>query len=103
MIAIDFDGVLIDHPTYPTRKDWWHDRPVDYAREAVDALIEAKEDIYILTARPRSEHKKIREWLKFWDFPALRVGNLKREGTKIFIDDRAVRFTNWPDIAKLLI
>lgn len=99
-IAIDFDGVIIDHPDIPTRKDWWKDKPQSGALDAIKFLILQGHDIYILTAR--REIAEVYGWLLGYDFPFLHITNKKQPGTDVYIDDRAVRFTNWKDMVKLL-
>ena len=98
-IGIDFDGVLIDHKNIPTRKHWWKDKPKPNALEAVTMLNE-KHDVHIFTAREENDWPAIMTWLYFHGFPILEITNVKRKGVEVFIDDRAIRFTNWIDIIK---
>lgn len=101
-IAIDFDGVLCRGSGVPRDHDFTKERPMDNALEAVSWLLKEKHEIYVLTGRPEKEWADIQAWLARWGFPPLYVTNLKEEGTQLFIDDRAIRFTNWQDVCKLI-
>lgn len=101
-IGIDFDGVLIKHPGIP-KHDWadFNDPPMENAREIIQHLIEEEHEIYVFTSRPKKEWPKIAEWLDTYKFPVMEITNIKRPAS-MYIDDRAIRFTNWQDIRKLL-
>jgi hypothetical protein len=96
-LAVDFDGVL---HTYD--KGWQggmiYGEPVDGAVDAVNYLIRAGWTIIVHTSR--EELRAVREWLyaNFGrDFVVTRI----KPPAVAYIDDRAVRFTNWEDIRKL--
>jgi len=98
-IAIDFDGVLIDREGVPRKPDVENDRPHKHAQEAVKTLQDLGYECYILTARGKDEWPSIKEWLWRWEFPEMEVTNRKTNAVA-YIDDRAIRFTNWLDITK---
>lgn len=85
LICIDFDGVI--------RID---DEPAEYVFEALNKLRQDYQ-IIVLTAR---NVKEVKKWLMNYGFPNLYVTNIKPDGACAYIDDRAVKFTNWRDIAK---
>lgn len=98
-IAVDFDGVIIDHPDIPTRDDWYTDKPMFGARDGIYYILTYGHDVYVLTNRDVDD---VTEWLKKNKFPNLLVTNTKQKGTTIYLDDRAVRFTNWKDFIKYI-
>lgn len=98
IIACDFDGVICDRNGIPTVDSWNTDKPKKGARDAILYLLELGHEIYIFTAN--AEKERVMEWLDRWSFPRLEVTDKKKTGTKVYIDDRAIRFTNWNDIRK---
>ncbi|MBU1092568.1 hypothetical protein KJ836_02785 [Patescibacteria group bacterium] len=98
-LAIDFDGVLCDRYGIPRSVDWFDCPPTVNAVDAIKYL-DKSYDLYVCTNRRRKEWPKIKEWLKDWGFPDLKVTNKKLIGTIAYVDDRAIRFTNWLDITK---
>jgi ribonucleotide monophosphatase NagD (HAD superfamily) len=101
MIALDFDGVLIEHPTNITFEEALTYSPPKDAVKTLNYLVDEGLEFYVLTARPKSEHKLIRKWLKQRGYPRMDVTNVKRPA-QLYIDDRCFRFTSWLDISKLL-
>ena len=101
IIACDFDGVLIERKSIPRPEDFEKDKPMKDAREAVKFLIERGHEVFILTSRRADNWPKIRRWLEKHDFPWLRITDTKENAT-IYLDDRAIRFTNWLDFIKLI-
>lgn len=100
LCAIDFDGPICYREGILREHDFRNCLP---AKEAIDSLwwmVSIDIEYYILTARPPSEWRDIVFWLHSHNFPGTRVTNIKKLGTKLIIDDRAVRFTNWRDICK---
>ena len=107
-IAVDYDGVL-----HAFSKGWHtgdiYDPPMPGAAEALVKLSK-RYSVFILTARPARE---VLDWcfihfpdsqfclvpddVKFWDSPYIGVTNRKLPALA-YIDDRAVRFTNWQDM-----
>ncbi len=110
-IAFDFDGVV-----HRYRKGWAdgtiYDQPVEGALEGLVSLLAKGESVFILSTR---DPQQIKRWfegvahfpypveeipvdVKFWNKPkVLGVTNRKLPATH-YVDDRAVRFTNWRDI-----
>lgn len=97
-IAIDFDGVICQHKTIPSEKEIDNLDPIYQSFEAIKWL-QNKHELYVLTNRNNDEVVK---WLDKNDFKNLLVTDRKLPDTKMYIDDRAVRFTNWQDICKFL-
>lgn len=100
ILAVDFDGVIHSYGNI------WQDgaiygEPVDGAMESLFKLSE-RFDITVLTSR--DNHGDVSRWMKeqqsksgfYFDF---HVTNVKPIAVA-YIDDRAIRFTNWNDIRK---
>lgn len=103
-IALDWDGVLIDHPPNITFEEMLTYPPMKDAVKIVNYLVQSGYEMYVCTARLSKEHKYIRKWLRTHGFPKMRVTNKKLQGTKVYIDDRAIRFEgNWDTIAKYFV
>lgn len=92
-IMVDLDGVICT-------EELFHDRPLAQpiagAREALRDLRAAGHTVIIYTARGWSEHRVTRHWLEQHgiEYDGLHMG---KPVADVWIDDRAVRFTNWPD------
>lgn len=96
-IFCDFDGVICARKGIPTM-DYWSDcKPKKGALDSIRLLLNLGHEVCIFTANPEPE--RVKEWLSFYEFPDLRVTNIK-EHANVYIDDRAIRFTNWNDIRK---
>jgi hypothetical protein len=114
-IAVDFDGVVHRYSR------GWHDgsiydEPVEGALEGLKSLM-IEEAVFILTSRDKWQ---VASWLRehgfhvtvdgppsyVWDFwnqrGVLLVTNRKLPATS-YLDDRAVRFTSWPQALADLI
>lgn len=92
-IAIDFDGVLHDylHPVEGRRMG----NPIQGSLNALKALHDDEHTIIIFTCRgERPDH--IADWLKYFGFAKYydAITDHKPEAD-IYLDDRAIRFTNW--------
>lgn len=99
-IAIDFDGVIHRYAK------GWHDGTTydEPMAGAFDALIKLSKNykIVIFSARPVEQ---IRRWMNEWwrkekhgvSTPPYEITNIKPTAFA-YIDDRAIRFTNWRDI-----
>lgn len=97
-IAVDFDGVICKREGIPTSKaDWYPNGEVEGALASIEYLISLGHDVWIFTSNPDPE--KVKKWLWKNGFPALKVSRQKTP-SHMYIDDRAVRFTNWQDIRK---
>lgn len=98
-IAIDFDGVI-----HRYSNGWCggriYDEPMEGAIESMERLIKKGFKVVILTARDDLE--PVREWLTKHNFPDVTVTNTKPPAIA-YIDDRAIRFTNWTDMVTYFI
>jgi 5'(3')-deoxyribonucleotidase len=99
-IAIDFDGVICQRKGIPTIHNWNNAEPMEGALDAIVLLLRMKYEIWIFTSNP--EPKKVKEWLDKHGFPLLEVTNIKKPA-HVYIDDRAIRFTNWQDMRKYFV
>lgn len=100
-IAIDFDGVICNLKGIKRPHNFSNCKPKKDAQEALDWLEENKYNFYIFTSRPKKEWGLIRNWLYKNSFKQQIITNIKKDAT-IYLDDRAIRFTNWVDFCKLL-
>jgi hypothetical protein len=98
VICLDYDGVLHDY-TNPV-KGRRMGPPIEGAREAVERILESGHTVIVFTAWPPDRHHVIREWLRYYEFPHARmtITNVKPADLDLIIDDKAVRFTSWPQI-----
>ncbi len=103
VIAVDFDNVI-----HKYEKGWnggvLYGKPVAGAIAGLNKLRSRVDEVYILTARAVDEEsaKEVKEWLEVWgveNTDTLEVSNIKKPAT-VYVDDRALRFTNWPDILR---
>lgn len=104
-IAIDFDGVINCR---------FGDGVIQHDRQPIDGAIASLEHIqkigfnfFIHTARPVHQLDEIKAYILEWakleqvELSDFEVTNIKLPAF-MYIDDRAVRFTNWNDICLLL-
>jgi len=101
LVALDWDGVLIDHPPNISFEEILTYSPMPWAVKSLNYLVSQGIEFYVLCARDDEQLVKVKEWMDKHGFPSMEVTNRKRKAT-MYIDDRAVRFTNWLDISKLL-
>lgn len=114
-VAIDFDGVIHSYDK------GWHDgtiygEPIPGAFEAIRKLQLASHAVYVHTSRDEAQ---VFEWLarhgvaatygaivQFWDNPDVVLVSNRKLPAVVYIDDRGVRFTDWPkalvDLGELL-
>ncbi len=103
-LCIDFDGVL-----YPYEGDWDNGRitgdPMPGAVAALRKLYAAGYDLVVHTTRCNDPEQVaiIREWLEGHGAPVIWQVTACKVPAIAYIDDRAVRFTNWPDIRKRFV
>lgn len=102
-IAVDFDGVV--HKYSRGRDDGTcYDEPVEGAFEAIKKLRNKGYNVVIHTARPNHLDGEVGAWLlKHWpcdgdfgDVPEIITDH--KPVAIAYIDDRAIRFTNWRDM-----
>lgn len=89
-IGLDFDGVLHDHlnPVEGKRMG----PPVAGSLDGVRDLICHGHEVVLFTVRGDASH--VRAWLRYFDFPPLRITDIK-ESFDIIVDDHALHFTDW--------
>lgn len=97
ILAVDFDGVIHDHknPIEGRRMG----PPMEGALEAIKELIHDYRIVIFSAAAENPRH--IIDWCEFWKIPFDDVTN-KKPNAVAYIDDKGIRFTNWPEVAKLL-
>lgn len=97
-LAIDFDGVLHRY-SLGWSDGTIYDNPVTGVEEALEKLHKAGFKLVCLTTR---EPDTVAGWLTGWDLLHYfeKVTN-KKIPAIAYIDDRAIRFTNWDDITKM--
>lgn len=92
-IMVDLDGVLCT-------EEMFHDRPLAEplpgARQALQKLRASGHIVVIYTARSWGECRVTRRWLDEhgFEYDGLHMG---KPVADVWIDDRALRFTNWED------
>lgn len=103
-IAVDFDGVI-----HRYSNGWQggviYDPPVEGAFEAIRKLLKEGYNVVIHTTRADTPERiqDVIDWLVTHgaeDLTPLEITATKPKAI-VYIDDRAVRFTNWDDIRKL--
>lgn len=98
-IAIDFDGTICKRNGIPTIMEDT-DEPVDGAKDAIKLLLKQGHDVWVFTSNPYIDD--VSTWLEKYGFPDLEVTNIKKPA-HVYIDDRALRFTNWQDMRKYFV
>jgi len=99
VIAVDFDGVIHKY------SDGWkdgliYDEPMDGAVDTIKRLQAEDFTIVVCTAREDSNLPLVRHWLEsVCGLNDILVTNIKVPAMA-YIDDRAIRFTNWSDIKR---
>ena len=102
-ICVDFDEVI--HGYSDGFQDGSiYDSPVKGAIESLVSLIDTGYKIIVYTAR--KGEPEIKAWLDQYmpDGYAKKIGiNTTKPPAIVYIDDRALRFTNWKDIRKYFV
>jgi len=100
-LSIDFDGVI-----HRYGKGWLdgsiYDGIVEGAKDKINLLYECGFRIIIHTTRGGKQSQEVEKWLAKKGVKFDLVTNQKLP-SMAYIDDRAVRFTNWEDIVKYFI
>lgn len=109
-IAVDFDGVI-----HRYGRGWQdgtiYDEPVEGALEGLRVLMQ-DEAVFIFTARDAGQ---VAAWLlshgfstrtgfdgPFWNERRVLLVTNHKLPARVYLDDRAVRFTTWPEALKAL-
>tara|TARA_Y100000310_G_C20690197_1_gene821692 strand:- start:1933 stop:2247 length:315 start_codon:yes stop_codon:yes gene_type:complete len=101
LIQIDFDGVI--HRASKGYQDGEiYDEPNTGACFTIKCLIDRGYEVEILTARNKKDFEMMERWLDKWEFPKLHITNTKKPA-RAYIDNRAIRFTNFEDMRTYFI
>lgn len=101
LIQIDLDGVIHScHEGYGTGELYGH--LVDGADSTINNLLKNGYQVEILTARVYEEWPMVKKWLAGFGLDHLEVTNVKKPA-RAYIDDRAIRFTSWNDVARYFL
>jgi len=107
-LMIDFDGVISKYT------NGWNDGklvddPMEGVKEAIDHFKEQGYEIIIFTTRASTTHNNdptseqlvtdLRRWLSEHEIQYDAITSEKL-GALAYIDDKAIRFTNWSDVIK---
>lgn len=110
-IAIDFDGVI--HKNSKGFHDGTvYDKPIEGAFDAIKKLRAKGYSIVIFSAKAKPDRplvngktgaELIEEWLDNYQMLSyIKEVTSEKPRAIAYIDDRAVRFTNWPDVLTAL-
>ena len=98
IIAVDFDGVVHDFKNpVPGRS---MGGPIEGTLDAFNLLRDAGYQIIIFSVRGNAQYMV--DWLNYYNVPYSSITNVK-PNADFYIDDKGLRFTNWPDIIKQII
>jgi ribonucleotide monophosphatase NagD (HAD superfamily) len=92
-IMVDLDGVICTEEAFLERP---LAQPIAGAREALAKLRAAGHIVVIYTARGWGEHRVAKQWLADhgFEYDGLHMG---KPVADVWIDDRAIQFTDWKD------
>ena len=108
-IAIDFDGTICKKQAYADGKIW--EKPNEGAAKALTSLKEDGYKIVVYTVRLSPDKAlldydekrlRIKCWMKLHKIPFDDIVGHK-PSAMAYIDDRAIRFTNWHDISNYFL
>jgi hypothetical protein len=92
IVNVDLDGTICtEEATFERALA----KPLPGAREALAALIGAGHTVVIYSSRSWSELRMTQAWLDENNIPYNGL-HLGKPVADLFIDDRAIQFTNWP-------
>ena len=97
--GIDFDGTLCSS----IGENFMDSSPKEGAKKYLERLLSEGYFFYVFTAREPREWRQVAKWMFKNDIPGMPIHNIKLKGMTRFIDDRAIRFTNWEDIRKYFV
>ncbi|MDQ3816100.1 MAG: hypothetical protein M3362_00230 [Acidobacteriota bacterium] len=98
-MAIDFDGTIHDvNNPVPGRK---MGPPIEEAKEALTQLKTEGHKLIIHTiwATDEKNIKTIQDWFTYWEIPFDEITNIKPQAD-YYIDDKAIKFIDWPSTLK---
>ncbi len=105
-LLIDLDGVL-----FPYSRGYddgtLYEGPLPGAVEAISKLVQNGFSYVVFTTRmsmaeePDMQRAAILDWLVAHGFPPPERVTAEKMPCLAYIDDRAIRFTNWEDVRKL--
>lgn len=91
ILSIDLDGTICtEEKTFERALA----KPIPGAREALQTLVNAGHTVVIYSARSWSELRMTEAWLKANEIPYHGL-HLGKPVADVFIDDRAIGFTEW--------
>lgn len=99
-IAVDFDSTLHQYD-----RGWQggalYGAPIPGAVEALTRLHNEGFRLVVFTCRADNPNQTwaVQDWLTQHGFPEMAVTNVKPQAIA-YIDDRGLRFTNWPDMLR---
>lgn len=98
-IAVDFDGTI--HDPFNRKKGYKMGQPIPGAAQAIKMLRDKGHEVIIFPTWADSQQRRqaIVDWLTYFQVPFDDVTSVKPEAD-IYIDDRAIRFTDWPSTLK---
>ncbi len=95
-IIIDLDGTICTEEKQFSRS---LARPLPGASGQISRLMEEGHTVIIYSARSWQEFEMTRDWLARYQIPYSQLVMGKPTGD-LWIDDRAVRFTNWEEMGE---
>lgn len=98
ILAIDFDHTIMDNNNI--KPGFRMGEPMPGAKEALQYFEAHNWGIIVFTARDR--FGPVMDWLDHFEIPYSRVTNIKPPEAEVFIDDKAIRFTNWEQVMEYL-
>ncbi len=97
ILAIDFDGVIHDFKNpIPHRK---MGPPIEGAKEALEEYTASGHEIIIFTVWGGTDQGRetIKKFMEYYKIPFHSITN-EKPNADYYIDDKAIRFTNWNEI-----
>lgn len=100
-LLIDFDGVIHDYKNPALGRKMG--LPIQGAKEHLESFKIKGYEIIIFTVWGGTEQGKetIRKWMEYFKIPYNSITNIK-ENCDYYIDDKAIHFTSWEEVNKLI-
>lgn len=94
-IAIDFDGTIAVDKPFPDVGE-----PMPGVKEALSKMKDLGYTILIYTCRSKTEEgiELVREYLDKYEIPYDSIFEGEKPFARFYIDDRAIKFTDWKDV-----